>query len=97
MVKEKVIGIEMKDLVGSLVKVRYVGMTSGQTKRGQDTRTITISHDDKNIDFGVIGEKNFDCLLSHGTKEDGQIYFEIPEQLLGQTPDGKIQWLNFTY
>lgn len=89
-------GIELSDLVGSLVKVEYVSMTSGYTKKGQETKMITVKANGKTVEFGVIGDF-LESILKHGLKENGKILLEIPESLLIPTESNKPQWLNYDY
>ena len=67
-------------------------------KRGQMHLILEVEDDDnKTAKFGVIGEKVITAFLTHGKKKNGQLFVDVPEKILKETDDGKIQWINFEY
>lgn len=90
------VGIQLSDLMGSLVTVRIVDAQSTQ-KNKQDVLIVTCEHKKKQVKFGVISDSAIKSFLNHGRKENNQIQVEIPEKILNESQDGKIQWLNFAY
>jgi hypothetical protein len=90
-------GLQLSDLMGSLVSVRLIDAQSTQ-KNKQDVIIVSAEYGDSQVKFGVISENAIKAFLAHGTKdESGIIMIEVPERILSQTPDGKIAWLNFAY
>lgn len=89
-------GISLTDLAGSLVEIRIIDSQNTQ-KRGQTNLIITGMYGEKEVKFGVIGDKAIASFLSHGRRDKDQIFVNVPEKMLGMTQDNKIQWLNFEY
>lgn len=99
--EEKIEGLTYTDLVGKIIKVVNKGKPNrSSTNNGQPTLVLSVEHDGKNYQVGIIGKDAIESVLQNGEKktENGKttIYFNVPEENL-TAPDEKINWINTPY